>query len=471
MIRDAYCYGHIAYMDMVHPDTLSLHELNKMVEFLGVYGGIFEYLWLAPGEKFPTDLKPLHSDDDVRALAEGVTVEKNISVYVNKLTEFQARNRLALLQRRMFEVVTKRRGVVIEEVVEAGASVGMPSEVKGTSTALIIHPGLNPPSKPQTPPPSSHVQVPPPTSPRVEALLPTPPTSPPVEALLPTPPTSPPVEALLPTPPTSPPVEALLPTPPTSPPVETLNPTPTTCQSGQTTPNPCKNPSSPHQSSRTTSSSDDELYREAEYSSEDESFRADERELGDGSSEDESFTYDEELVDESLDKFFRGRAKSASSKPTPRRTPIVEEHSTIGSSDSEGVYDEFDLLDQTGWGSEAEDVEPSSFPTFQPDRDLDDSELRLGTVFESLDHFKQLCKANAVKQRRGVKFPTNDKRRCRCECQKGCGFWLYASVEADTRDVKLRSGHMKHECAVDDDIRQATSEYLAARYLGRFRVD
>ncbi|CAN1140185.1 hypothetical protein LINPERPRIM_LOCUS23604 [Linum perenne] len=154
MIRDAYRYGHIAYMDMVHPDTLSLHELNKMVEFLGVYGGIFEYLWLAPGEKFPADLKPLQCDDDVRALAEGVTVEKNIFVYVNKLTEFQARNRLALHQRRMFEVVTKRRGVVIEEVVEAGGSVGMPSEVKGTSTALIIHPGLNPTSRTQTPPPS-----------------------------------------------------------------------------------------------------------------------------------------------------------------------------------------------------------------------------------------------------------------------------------------------------------------------------
>ncbi|CAN1185479.1 hypothetical protein LINPERHAP2_LOCUS37575 [Linum perenne] len=170
MIIDAYRYGHIAYMDMVHPDTLSLHELNKMVEFLGVYGGIFEYLWLAPGEKFPANLKPLHYDEDVMALTEGVTVEKNICVYVNKLTEFQARNRLALLQRRMFEVVTKRRGVVIEEVVEAGPSVGMSFEVKGTSTALIIHPRINPPSSPHVqvpapPPPPPH----PPSSPHVQA--------------------------------------------------------------------------------------------------------------------------------------------------------------------------------------------------------------------------------------------------------------------------------------------------------------
>ncbi|CAN1123504.1 hypothetical protein LINPERHAP2_LOCUS1908 [Linum perenne] len=50
MIGDAYRYGHIAYMDLVDPDKLSLHELNKMVEYLGVYGGIFEYLWLFLGK-------------------------------------------------------------------------------------------------------------------------------------------------------------------------------------------------------------------------------------------------------------------------------------------------------------------------------------------------------------------------------------------------------------------------------------
>ncbi|CAN1179037.1 hypothetical protein LINPERPRIM_LOCUS36868 [Linum perenne] len=462
MIGDAYRYGHIAYMDMVDPDKLSLHELNKMVEYLGVYGGIFEYLWLTPGEKFKDGLKPLHCDDDVRDLCAGVTVEKNICVYINKLSEFQARKRLALLQRRMFEVVTKRRGVVIEEVVQAGPTGGMlaleyevgdkgglPSEGEGTSTTLTTHRPL------PTPPPSPHVQVTgSPTSQPVEAPNPTPPASPPVQAPNPTPPASPPVEAPNPTPPTSPPVQAPYPTPPTS-----------TCQTSQRTPNPYHPPSSPHEDDTTNSSTDSLLDDD---SSDDESFRADERELGDGMSEDasfldESFTYDEEAVEESIDRILHSRANSAGYKHKPRKTPIFEDQSTVDSNDNDGHYDEFDLLDQTGWGSEAEDVEPSSFPTFQPDRDLDDSELRLGTVFESLDQFKQLCKANAVKQRRGVKFPTNDKKRCRCECQKGCGFWLYASVDADTRDVKLRSGHMTYECAVDDDIRAATCQYLASK--------
>ncbi|CAN1802372.1 hypothetical protein LINPERHAP1_LOCUS23349 [Linum perenne] len=238
MIGDAYRYGHIAYMDMVDPDKLSLHELNKMVEYLGVYGGIFEYLWLVPGKEFTDGLKPLHCDDDVRDLTDGVTVDKNICVYINKLTEFQARRKLALLQRRMFEVVTKRRGVVIEEVVQAGHSDGLPAlefgssdgaetngaannniltleyqvgenrglplEGDGTSTTTITH---SPPVQNPSPPPSPHVQVPSPHTSPNDATPVSPPSSPPVEAQ--TPPTSPPAEAQ--TPPTSPPAEAQTP--------------------------------------------------------------------------------------------------------------------------------------------------------------------------------------------------------------------------------------------------------------------
>ncbi|CAN1165070.1 hypothetical protein LINPERHAP2_LOCUS25938 [Linum perenne] len=127
LLGDAYKYGHTAYFDMVDPDTFSLQQLNRMVEFLGVYGGIFKYLWLVPGEKIPKDLKTLHCDEEVRDLTEGVTASRTVCVYINKLSVFQARRRLAQVQLRMFEVVTKRRGVVIEEVmVGGGAGQGEP---------------------------------------------------------------------------------------------------------------------------------------------------------------------------------------------------------------------------------------------------------------------------------------------------------------------------------------------------------
>ncbi|CAN1165083.1 hypothetical protein LINPERPRIM_LOCUS33550 [Linum perenne] len=135
LIGNSYSYGHIAYKDMVDPDKLSLHEFNRMAEFMGVYGGIFEYLWMLPGQKILDGLKPLHCGDDVRELADGVTTEKTIHVFINKLSEFQARRRLAQIQMRMFEVVTKRSGVVIEEVMQAGG-LGNSGQAKKVS----IHP-------------------------------------------------------------------------------------------------------------------------------------------------------------------------------------------------------------------------------------------------------------------------------------------------------------------------------------------
>ncbi|CAN1162629.1 hypothetical protein LINPERHAP2_LOCUS24601 [Linum perenne] len=48
---------------MIDPNTFSLPELNRMVEYLGVYGGIFEYLWMVPGEVIPTVLKALRCED------------------------------------------------------------------------------------------------------------------------------------------------------------------------------------------------------------------------------------------------------------------------------------------------------------------------------------------------------------------------------------------------------------------------
>ncbi|CAN1284652.1 hypothetical protein LINPERPRIM_LOCUS18690 [Linum perenne] len=107
---------------MVDPYSFSLQQLNRMVEFLGVYGGSFEYLWLVSGEKIPKDLKTLHCDEEVRDLTEGVTASRTVCVYINKLSAFQARRRLEQVQLRMFEVVTRRRGVVIEEVMVAGGA-------------------------------------------------------------------------------------------------------------------------------------------------------------------------------------------------------------------------------------------------------------------------------------------------------------------------------------------------------------
>ncbi|CAN1312798.1 hypothetical protein LINPERPRIM_LOCUS28760, partial [Linum perenne] len=460
LIGNDYKYGLTSYFDLVEADTFSLHDLNKMTEFVGVYGGIFEYLWLVPGEEIPVGLKPLHCDDDIRTLTEGLTPARTVCVYINKLSEFQARRRLAQVQLRLFEVVTRRRGVVIEEVMEAGGNgpgegvvgsgnannhllaleysvgadgvvleggtgvqgQGHTEDVRGPITDSASEGRRSPVGEAPPNHQSPNSPTSPPPTPAAPPEIPANPTSPPPTH---TPPPDSPVN------PTSPPLTH-------SPPQENLDtpPLPEDDSSGYL------------------------------YSSDDESFRADERELGDESSENEAFEYDEDEVDSALDNVLRRRASSSSNQATPR-TPTASD----AESDCDGPYNEADLLNQTGWGSEEEDRVPRQFPVFQPGRDLDDPELKLGTVFESLAQFKQFCRANAVKQRRGIWFPTNDKKRCRCECKKACGFWLYASVDPSTHDVKLRSGSTTHDCSADDDVRAATYDFLATKYLGRFRID
>ncbi|CAN1129230.1 hypothetical protein LINPERHAP2_LOCUS5097 [Linum perenne] len=285
LIGNDYKYGLTSYFDLVEADTFSLHDLNKMTKFVGVYGGIFEYLWLVPGEDIPAALKPLHCDDDIRTLIEGLTPARTVRVYINKLSEFQARRRLAQVQLRLFEVVTRRRGVVIEEVMEAGGNgpgegvvgsgnVSRARRLLRMSWAQLQIQSLKTNKAQWLRPPPIHRSPNSPTSP--------PPThTPPPE--IPVNPTSPPLTH---TPPPERPVK------PTSPPLTHSPP-----QENLDTPPLYEDDSSGYS-----------------YSSEDESFRADERELGDESSENEAFEYDEDEVDSEVDNVLRRRASSSSNQ-------------------------------------------------------------------------------------------------------------------------------------------------------------
>ncbi|CAN1844913.1 hypothetical protein LINPERHAP1_LOCUS37643, partial [Linum perenne] len=397
LIGNDYKYGLTSYFDLVEADTFSLHDLNKMTEFVGVYGGIFEYLWLVPGEDIPAALKPLHCDDDIRTLIEGLTPARTVRVYINKLSEFQARKRLAQVQLRLFEVVTRRRGVVIEEVMEAGGN-GPGEGVVGSGNAnnhllaleytvgadgVVLEGGTG--VQGQAPAedvmgPTTDSVLEDQQSPVVEASpihrSPNSPTSPP-------PTHTPPPE--IPVNPTSPPLTH---TPPPERPVKPTSPPLT---------------HSPPQENLDTPPLYEDDSSGYSYSSEDESFRADERELGDESSENEAFEYDEDEVDSAVDNVLRRRASSSSNQGR-QRTPTTSD----AESDCDRTYNEAELLNQTGWGSEEEDLVPRQFPVFQPDRDLHDPELKLGTVFESLAQFKQFCRANAVKQRQSQPTTRSD---------------------------------------------------------------
>ncbi|CAN1146569.1 hypothetical protein LINPERPRIM_LOCUS6541 [Linum perenne] len=154
----------------------------------------------------------------------------------------------------------------------------------------------------------------------------------------------------------------------------------------------------------------------------------------------------------------------------------VNEGEAAGEAADAGYMDslrnEEDMLEERGWGSEEDqEFQPDQYPPFSAERDLDHAEIVIGKEFESFAAFKEFCKVNAIRSRRGVKFTVNDKIRCKCECMQKCGFWLYARIRGGSDTVKLISGHTEHSCPVEEDLRAANPSFLARHYVGRFRVD
>ncbi|CAN1317735.1 hypothetical protein LINPERPRIM_LOCUS30542 [Linum perenne] len=151
-----------------------------------------------------------------------------------------------------------------------------------------------------------------------------------------------------------------------------------------------------------------------------------------------------------------------------------EAHSDARSEDDacDRVRNEEDMINERGWGSEEEDEpRPDRYPIFRSNRDMDDAEIVIGREFETFAQFKEFCKVNAVRSRRGVKFPVNDKVRCRCVCVKECGFFLSAWTRGGSDTVVLISGQPEHDCLVEEDIRAANPSFLAKHYVARFRID
>ncbi|CAN1186978.1 hypothetical protein LINPERPRIM_LOCUS11160 [Linum perenne] len=140
--------------------------------------------------------------------------------------------------------------------------------------------------------------------------------------------------------------------------------------------------------------------------------------------------------------------------------------------DCDQIRDEEDMIGDRGWGSEEDaDPAPDRYPIFCSARDMHAAEIVIGREYESFAQFKQFCKVNAVKNWRGVKFPVNDKVRCKCVCVKECGFWLSARKRGSSDSVVLISGQPDHDCLVEEDIRAANLAFLAEHYVARFRID
>ncbi|CAN1154552.1 hypothetical protein LINPERPRIM_LOCUS41180 [Linum perenne] len=95
-----------------------------------------------------------------------------------------------------------------------------------------------------------------------------------------------------------------------------------------------------------------------------------------------------------------------------RGTEVVSDANSNRAEDSDARNDddecdrfvhEEEMITERGWGSEEDDEHrPDRYPIFCSSRDMDVAEIVIGREFESFAQFKEFCKVNAVKSRRGV---------------------------------------------------------------------
>ncbi len=121
--------------------------------------------------------------------------------------------------------------------------------------------------------------------------------------------------------------------------------------------------------------------------------------------------------------------------------------------------------DGPGSVHENSEDELESVPLFNPETDMKDPKFELRMVFPSFDILRKAVKQYSIRNRVGVEFAYNDKRRLRVVCQPGCPFLLTAGKYKDGPQVQIKRVDHDHSCARVVKNKWATFEWIADEYL------
>ncbi|CAN1281004.1 hypothetical protein LINPERPRIM_LOCUS17595 [Linum perenne] len=505
LLGNEYKYGLVAHFDRIDPDYFSMIELNAMAKMINVEGDYFQYLWAKPDGGIADGLQSIECEEDILAFTKarnrigddgevlGVPFTC-IQMYMKNLTRFEAWKRMGEIKMHLVDDFVENRRVQfsLEELHDE---------------PLPQVPGDGPSSKNCTDVLLLDWTEPTPTIPEEEQL------NPQTESVVVDELTEPPIDDVV--------VDHVAVNDWTEgdevseQPVEDVAVDPLEVDPPEVDPPEVDNvqvdPPEDNTATRWLSVEDvlEEMRREEELNAPEDPSDIDGRnsedldgwssptipssddDVGnywDGqynpyTSSDDSMYVEEQYYRSSSSSYqaHESEEESSDSQSVNQEAPAENswEREYDETNNEDGYFNPVDrqrpedeLLNERGWGSE-EDVTlgPDRYPTFQPARDLDAAEIVIGREFESFAHFKEFCRLHAIRNRRGVKFPVNDKIRCRCVCIKNCGFWLSARTRSGSDTVTLISGHPEHDCLVEEDLRAANPGFLAQHYVALFRID
>jgi hypothetical protein len=132
-----------------------------------------------------------------------------------------------------------------------------------------------------------------------------------------------------------------------------------------------------------------------------------------------------------------------------------------------------DSEDDDPWGPESDDENfQLKFKTFRTE-DLTAPNFTLGLQFENVGLLRKAIKEYACQERRDVRLPINDLRRLKVVCKgsNNCPWYMWASYDSRTKTWMIKRYEAKHTCSRKWNIRQSTSDFVADKFLPRFKAD
>ncbi|RYR67957.1 hypothetical protein Ahy_A03g014430 [Arachis hypogaea] len=115
-------------------------------------------------------------------------------------------------------------------------------------------------------------------------------------------------------------------------------------------------------------------------------------------------------------------------------------------------------------GEDATEDEGQSFPVHKTQKDMENYQWKVGTLYESRQEFKDTVAAYAVHTARNVKFKKCDLVRVWAVCQQGCPFWLYAAKVGEESTWQLRSMNLQHTCMQTHRVGIMHSKWLGSQF-------
>ncbi|CAN1300064.1 hypothetical protein LINPERPRIM_LOCUS24429 [Linum perenne] len=147
-------YGSVACFDRVDPDFLSMIELNAMADLVKVEGDFYQFLWPHPQTGIADGLESIECEDHVLAFIKArQNIDDNgismgapfgvMTLYVKKLSEFEARKRIGEIKMELHRPAIERRVQFRLEEMNDQGDVEDRAEVVHSSVVGNIHIGVN----------------------------------------------------------------------------------------------------------------------------------------------------------------------------------------------------------------------------------------------------------------------------------------------------------------------------------------